>query len=198
MNFWKSITNIFKSPKEDKWTAEKDAVYFHEDSYRQVEICPFENLNYLKKQNSEIGQFAEKHSDGIGFTEIYERDENPISIYDKNIPFTKIDKLLTELGFEKITKVYEGYGSTSWRCENTFAYRMDRAIIFVYPEGEFVKDFWIDNFRHEEKKEIIEKLKTGLLKIGNEFDLVLNDWNLTMVFDLKKEAEIENYLQADL
>jgi len=198
MNFWKSITNIFKSQKEDKWTAEKDSVYFHEDSYRQVEICPFENLNYLKKQNSEIGEFAEQHSDGIGFTEIYERDENPISIYDKNIPFTKIDKLLTELGFEKITKVYEGYGSTSWRCENTFAYKMDRAIIFVYPEGEFVKDFWIDNFRHEEKKEIIEKLKNGLLKIGTEFDLVLNDWNLTMVFDLKKEAEIENYLQVDL
>jgi len=51
MNFWKSITHILKKPKEDKWTAEKDAVCFHEDSYRQAEICPFENLSYLKKSS---------------------------------------------------------------------------------------------------------------------------------------------------
>tara|TARA_R100000935_G_scaffold57652_2_gene92105 strand:+ start:796 stop:1392 length:597 start_codon:yes stop_codon:yes gene_type:complete len=198
MNLWKSIKNIVKSPKENKWTAEKDAVYFHEDSYRQVEICPIENLSYLKKQNFEIGQFADNHSDGIGYTEIYEREENPISIYDKKIPFSELDELLISLGFEKKTKVYEGYGSTSWRCENTFAYEMNRALIFIYPEGEFVKDFWVDNFRFEKDKEIIVKLKNGLLKIGTEYDLVLNDWNLTMVFDLRNESEIENYLCADL
>ena len=198
MNLWKSIKNILKSPKEDKWTVEKDAVYFHEDSYRQVEICPIENLSYLKKQNFEIEEFAENHSGGIGYTEIYEREENPISIYDKKIPFSELDELLISLGFEKKTKVYEGYGSTSWRCENTFAYEMNRALIFVYPEGEFVKDFWVDNFRFEEDKKIIVKLKNGLLKIGTEYDLVLNDWNLTMVFDLRNESEIENYLYADL
>lgn len=138
MSFWNSIINVFKST-EDKWVAEKDAVYFHESASRQVEFCPIENLQYLKLQNTKISGFADKHSDGIGFTEIYERDENPISIYDKKISFTKVNNLLVEFGFERIVKVYEGYGSSSWRCEN--AYRMGRAIIFIYPEGDFVKDF---------------------------------------------------------
>lgn len=198
MSFWKTITNILKGIKENKWTAEKDAVYYHEDSYRQVEFCPVENLDYLKKQNYEIGKFAKKHSDGIGFTEIYERDENPILIYDKNIQFAKLDELLKELGFDKIIKVYEGYGETSWECQNTFAYRINKATFFVHAEGKFVKDLWIDNFWLEREEEIINKLSESLLTIGTKYDLVLNDWNLTMVLDLKNRSEIEKYFDIDL
>lgn len=198
MKFLDSILNIFKIQKKEQWFVEKDAVYFHEDSYNQVEICPSENLSYLKKQNFEIEEFSEKHFDGIGFNEIYERDENPISIYDKKISFLKLDELLISLGFHKKEKVYEGYGSTSWLCKNTVAYEMNDASIFIHSEGKYVKDFWIDNFRFEKDKVIIENLKNGLLKIGTKYDLVLNDWNLSMVFDLKNELEIEKYLCQDL
>jgi len=197
MNIWNSIKNILKNKNENQWTPDKDAVYFHEDSFCQVEFIPRENMFYLKKENEDVNQFATEHFDGLGYTDAYARDENPIKIIDKKIVFDKIDNILIELGLEKIVQVYSGYGSTSWKCENTFVYRIEEAEIFISTEGEIIKDFWIEGFRFFEDYEIKNKLKKILLTIGNEYDLLLNDWNITVVVDLKKETQIENYLNEE-
>jgi len=197
MNIWNSIKNLLKNSNEDKWTPDKDAVYFHEDSFCQVEFIPRENMFYLKKENQEVDQFARKHFDGLGYTDVYARDENPIKIIDKKIAFNKIDHTLIKLGLKKVVEVYSGYGSTSWKCENTFVYKVDEAEIFISTDGEIIKDFWIEGFRFYEDGEIKNKLKKVLSTIGNEFDLLLNDWNITAVIDLKKESEIEKYLNEE-
>jgi hypothetical protein len=38
-------------------------------------------------------------------------------------------------------------------------------------------------------------MKSVLWKIGDELNLLLNDWDLTVVIDLKDESEIEKYLR---
>ncbi|TDQ11725.1 hypothetical protein [Pedobacter metabolipauper] len=65
----------------------ESGVYFHEDFFNQVEFLPRENLFYLRKENEQIENFTKENFNGYGFTDIYRRNENPISIEDKKISF---------------------------------------------------------------------------------------------------------------
>lgn len=194
-----SIFDIFKRKKVQQNVIEENEtrVYFHEDIYNQVEFLPRENKEYLKSENKKIENFAKENFDGHGFTDIYVRDESPKTISDKKIDFEELDKILLTLGLEKIAEVYEGYGSGKWKCENTFAYVYDRAQIFVSLKDNLVHDFWVDGFRFHKDIETKNKLKSVLWRIGSEMNLLLNDWDLTVVIDLKEESEIEKYLNEE-
>lgn len=194
-----SIFDIFKRKKVQQNVIEvnETGVYFHEDIFNQVEFLPRENKEYLKSENKKIENFAKENFDGHGFTDIYVRDESPKTISDKKIDFEELDKILLTLGLEKIAEVYEGYGSGKWKCENTFAYVYDRAQIFVSLKDNLVHDFWVDGFRFHKDIETKNKLKSVLWRIGNEMNLLLNDWDLTVVIDLKEESEIEKYLNEE-
>ena len=190
------IFDIFRRLKVNKSQNENSerGVYFHEDSFNQVEFLPRENLFYLKNENKKIENFSVENFDGNGFTDIIARDENPVSIENKKFPFLIVEKMLIELGMEKNSEVYEGYGSTKWKCKNTFAFTFDESEIFITSKDDYVKDFWITGFRFHKDDEIKAKLKNILLSIGTEMDLILNDWDLTVVVDLKIESEINKYL----
>lgn len=194
-----SILDIFKRKKVQQNVIEENEtrVYFHEDIFNQVEFLPRENKEYLKCENKKIENFAKENFDGHGFTDIYVRDESPKTISDKKIDFEELDKILLTLGLEKIAEVYEGYGSGKWKCENTFAYVYDRAQIFVSLKDNLVHDFWVDGFRFHKDIETKNKLKSVLWRIGSEMNLLLNDWDLTVVIDLKEESEIEKYLNEE-
>ena len=175
-----------------------DGTYFHEDDFRQVEFCPKENLEFLKNENSEIYKFANEHSDGNGFTDIYLRDENnQKTILEKQIRISDLNSVLLNLELEKIEKVYSGYSSLREICENTIAYKFDEAEIFVTAENNFVKDFFITGFRFYENENIKKKLEEILHKIGIEYNLILNDWDLTEVIDLNDRKEIKKYLNEE-
>ena len=178
--------------------ANEKGVYFHEDFFNQVEFLPRENLFNLKKENEKIENFAEENFDGNGFTNIYLRNENPIIIANKKFTFEKLDKLLLNLDLKKNTEVYEGYGATKWKCENTFAYSYKSADIIITLKDNVVHDFWINGFRFHKDIETKSILKNILLTIGNEMDLILNDWDLSAVIDLKNENEVQKYLDEEL
>ncbi|MGL3002125.1 hypothetical protein, partial [Flavobacterium sp. RSSB_23] len=172
----------------------ENSVYFHEDSFNQVEFLPRENIVYLENENEKIENFAVENYDGNGFSNVYGRKENPVTIETKKIPFDKVDRMLIELGMVKNSEVYEAYGSTKWKCENTFAYTFGKSEIFITSKDDYIKDFWIDGFRFHKDDEIKSKLKNILFTIGNEMNLILNDWDLTVTIDLKIETEINKYL----
>ena len=188
--------NLYSVEKEE--TEILDGTYFHEDYFRQVEFCPKENLEFLKKENNEVNKFAEEHSDGIGFTDIYVREENnQKTIHEKQIKLSDLNLILLNLGLEKIEKVYTGYSSFREVCENTIAYKFDEAEIFVITENDLVKDFFITGFRFYENQEIKIKLEEILYRIGTEYDLILNDWDLTEIIDLNDRKEIKKYLNEE-
>ncbi len=175
-----------------------DGTYFHEDCFRQVEFCPKENIELLKSENNEVNKFAEEHSDGSGFTEIYIREENnQKTILDKQIKLSNLNSMLLNLELEKIEKVYTGYSSLREICEDTVAYKYDEAEIFVTSENNFVKDFFITGFRFYENEDIKKKLEEILHKIGTEYDLILNDWDLSEIIDLNDRKEIQKYLNEE-
>ncbi len=176
----------------------KNEVHFHEDSLNQVEFVPSENSFLLQNEIRKIQEFGNEHFDGNGFTDIYERKDNPISIKEKKISFLRLDEVLLELGLDKKTEVYQGFGATRWKCKDTFAYTFKGSELFVSIEKNVIQNFWIDIYIFRDSNEIKEDLKKILFKIGNEFDLVLADWNQTVVLDLKNESEIVMYLNGEL
>lgn len=191
------LFNFFRRKEISEIQHEK-CIYFHEDLFNQVEFLPRENLSHLKTENKQIEYFRKEHSDGLGFKDVYMREDNSITLADKKITLDKLNKILTYYEFKKHTEVYEGFGSTKWKCENTFAYTYDGAEIFISIKNDFVNDFWVNNFRFHEDSETKTKLRNLLSKIGNEIDLILNDWDLATIIDLKDELEIQKYLDEEL
>ena len=183
---------------ENEETEILDGTYFHEDDFRQVEFCPKENLDFLRNENSEVNKFAEEHSDGNGFTDIYVREENnQKTILETQIKLSDLNSIMLNLELEKIEKVYTGYSSYREICENTIAYKFDYAEIFVITENDFVKDFFITGFRFYKNEEIKSKLEEILYKIGTEYDLILNDWDLAEIINLNDRKEIKKYLNEE-
>jgi hypothetical protein len=198
----KKILTYFRNleTKKEENLEELNGAYFHEDLFRQVEFIPRENINFIESENKKIDQFSKDNFDGNGFTDIYVREEseNQITIIEKKINLVEIDKFLIDLGMEKIENVYYLYGSKKIKCETTIAFKYKRAQIYLVYENEIVKDLFIDGFRFHKNEEDKEKLKIILNKIGMKFNLILNDWDLTEIIDLKNQNEIEKYLNEEL
>lgn len=199
MNLIERILHFFNSKKEEVSLIELDAIYFHEDSYNQVELIPRRNLFYLRKENESINNFAEENFDGFGFKDIHVREENPVKLIDQEIKFIHLDIILTKYSITKSQNVYTGYSSERWKCDNTFAYTVtENANLFTIVKGDFIESIWIDDFRFFEDGKIKLIMKNILLDIGSHFDLILNDWNLCKTIDLKKATQIEMYLNEEL
>jgi hypothetical protein len=153
-----------------------------------------ENIFHLEKENEAINEFSKEHSDGTGYSAIYIRDENPVSISERNIDVNDLDALLVDLGFTKADIVYYGYSSEKMKCNNTNAYRLDKSDIFFEYKNQIVTAFWISGFRFRKDDLIKSNLKSALLVIGRKYNVALNDWDLSVTIDLSKETEIDKYL----
>lgn len=176
-----------------------DGVYFHEDFFRQVEFCPRENFEYLKLENKQVNEFSRIHSDGKGlFTDIYVREENnQKNLFEKQILLTELDLVLINLGMQKIEKVYSGYSTYKEKCKNAIAYKFDQSEIFIFTENNFIKDFFVNRFRLNENQLVKNKLEEILFTIGQKYDLILNDWDITEVIDLSDRRRIQKYLNDE-
>jgi len=80
-----------------------------------------------------------------------------------------------------------------WKCEIHLLFHMMVAIMIrLQLKDNFVNslDWFYWNFIIIMKQRI--KLKSLLLKIGKEIDLLLNDWDLNITIDLKTGKESSN------
>ena len=175
----------------------KNKLYFHEDFYCQVELLPRETNAELEKENEKIENFAQKHSDGLGFTDIYMRDGPKIKTSERKIHLGDFEKVMIESGFQKYSNVYSGYSSHEELCKNTLGFELDSSIVYCDFENNLIKNIWIDNFRFSNSSDKKEQLINGLFSIGEKWNLILNDWNLTETFDLMNKGEIESYISEE-
>tara|TARA_B100000768_G_C11090911_1_gene294903 strand:- start:53 stop:610 length:558 start_codon:yes stop_codon:yes gene_type:complete len=181
----KSLFNIFK-----KGTS----TYFHEDFYCQVELLPIENLEYLNNENVEVNNFSQEHLDGNGFTDLYERNNNKFDTASKSIDISEFTSEMDNSPFNKVDKVYTGYSSKGELCKNIIAYNLDKSEIFCEFEGNKIKNLFIQGFRFnkdsQNKKELIQTLN----QLSNKWNLLLNDWDLCEVINLKDIQAIDLYI----
>ena len=143
----------------------------------------------------EIDEFANEHFDGTGFTDVYVRDEQKIKTSDRNINLIDFEQFIVSLGFQKMRNVYSGYGNYKEKCQNTNAYSIDRATIFCDYENRLIKNIWLDGFRFNNESKFGKEMTEGLFQIGKQWNLTLNDWDLTERINLKDKSEIELYIK---
>jgi hypothetical protein len=129
---------------------------------------------------------------------MYVRQKSPLTIADKRFTPEQIDSFLLSIGMTKAERIYYGYSSAYWPCKNTNGYILDKAKIIVDYKDDIVTGFWVDGFRFHTAVEIKKKLHNILLRIGNEFNVILNDWDLQTTIDLLNSDMVEKYLNEEL
>lgn len=166
--------------------------YFHEDDYCQIEVLPASNWDYCLSQLRGLGKFSDEHFDGIGWTDMHIRGENPRQVESLNINVkdlaSSLSKILIPFG-----RVLTGYSSFREEAEDTMAFGSETSsIIFVeYDLNDIVEAIWLDfGIVTQEDKQLA---LTVLLHLGNMSEMILVDWNLGKIIKLSDQDEIMSY-----
>lgn len=166
----------------------KGTIFYHEDDFCQIEIVPKENLSDLLGQAENIADFSTEN----GYSDIYVREENKVSLKSREIDKKELEKLLAELGTEKHTEVITGYGSDyRVKSENTIGFGKEYSAVYFDFENDKVNNIWTTNLFGLNNDKVVDVLST----IGEKWNLVLMDWNRSELVDLSKKEMIKKYLK---
>lgn len=172
------------------------SAYFHEDDYCQMEILPSENLTYCKKQMDDIDEFSEVHKDEDSFTDIFIREESPISLADRKIPVARLEQALGPI-LEKYDRVFTGYSSYRVECKNTGAFVYNENIsVFYDVDGGVINHLWLMLVPYTQEE--LEKGIAALNALASLGDLILADWGWSFVENLQNSAQIASYMNERL
>jgi hypothetical protein len=192
------LFDIFRNKKQrqsDKvqQTSNGPTIFYHEDDFRQVEIVPNDNLLSLKTESEMVDIYTMEHFDGSGFTDIYVRnDETKTKLNQWRIDPIDLEKILSSLGFDRITNVQTGGLSYQEQHKNCVAFGKDFCAVYYDFQDNVVEHIWFTNHWSMDK----ERLANSLHELGQQWNLLLQDWNLLNTVDLKDKSSIEQYLNT--
>lgn len=169
-------------------------LYFHEDDYCQIELVPVENEKYVKIEIENIDTFSEEHkaSDGIGWTDMYIRDDSKqLQLESYKINYLELDKILSNIA-DRCDKVYTGYSTYREECNNTFGYKLDEIKTYISFDNNYVTKIWFDYCICDIKD--VKNLLTILIIICNDYNLLFVDWTSGFYSKIKNENGLENKL----
>ncbi|MCD9853632.1 hypothetical protein LUD75_02895 [Epilithonimonas sp. JDS] len=96
-------------------------ISIHEDNYYQVQLLPFENIEFILSETEEIIGFEKENFDINGNDKIFVRKRPNFPLISKKIKFSDLQKLIEQNNFEKIANINIGYGNT-FKKSRTFGY----------------------------------------------------------------------------
>jgi hypothetical protein len=168
---------------------------YHEDDFCQIELIPFDNLDFIKTEISNLHDFSNKHKvvNGIGWTDIYNRKENPIKTIDKNIHINEIETVLDKCSI-KFDKVQTGCGQYIQNCDNTISYGINNnsSIFFDFNSDKIVENIWMNIYitTLSEKDDLHNIVNNLSLK----FDFLLVGWGWEFYETINNIETIDEYL----
>jgi hypothetical protein len=165
-------------------------LFYHEDSYRQIEIIPEEN--YFKAL-IEIDQIPSTTDHTQGFPICTSREELLIRTRDLNISLQELQNILEPLSEKKFNEVYTGYGNKMQVKDNVVAYGFKRLGLFIEFQSDLVINIWLGQsilFKQDNLN-----LVTAINNISVKYRLLLIDWDEEVVIRTSSLLLIENYLQ---
>ncbi len=95
--------------------------YLHEDDWGMASLVPHENLTFLHEERDRIGAFSAAHFDGVAWTDIYIRSDEPSPIFIRQMPYARLVELFGVL-LPTATSVETGYSSYREPCPGCFAF----------------------------------------------------------------------------
>lgn len=171
-------------------------VPFVEDDYRQIELVPAENLDFLNHELTEIEAFARRQDAGPGYDEVFMRHEIPVALDAKAFRKDHFIALLTGAGLSKaLIKDASGFAFQDW--ENGMSAYGDASLsVFFESDEGFIQTIWLSINRHA--KGIREEKGVLLLwQMGEKMNLVLADWNSLEIVPLTDEDKVRAYLKNE-
>lgn len=172
------------------------SVYFHEDDYCQIELLPIENLGFCLKQTGLINEFANAHKEGNSYTDIYMREDNPISMHDKKVLITLLENSLDGV-LPKFDEVCTGYSSYREKSKHTNAFGQDENVVMFYDSKDnFINHIWFTlDISKENDIMVARDMFHALSKLG---EFIIVDWGWDFVEKINNLEKIESYLQKRL
>ncbi|RZK02985.1 MAG: hypothetical protein EOO46_18170 [Flavobacterium sp.] len=154
-------------------------------------MSPKENLPLFHAESEEINDLAAKDAGKDGFTEMYVRNDNRVTLSDRKIKPSELEEILQTSELEKSQAVTAGYGQSYREIrKRTIGFgKSYSAFYFDYDDG-VVQHIWLTGLFGFDKDKLIKLLH----QIGQKWNLILMDWNQTTPVDLQNKNDIESYL----
>ena len=169
---------------------------FWEDDYCQIEIVPRKNIENIEKSIKQIDEFTKKTRTEYGFTDIFMREGLPFPTINEELRTDYFEKLLTEKGCEKATKIrYDGYTIIDCSKTTSNAFVLPCFNFFYNCNDEFINNIWISTSLIT-SNDHFSKILEALYEIGESCELVLIDWNSSELIDLTDRNQIKKYLMS--
>ena len=174
-------------------------IAFHEDIYCRHEFQLMENAAFLYQECSKIDEFSQEHFDGYGWTSAYVRSESPKHFAERKIRIKDVYRFFQKQKFEVSTNIYSGYGfNLNEPVKSTYTFEKNGLAFFSFYEGKIAKNLWFINFGSINTGMIDdEEFKHILIAIGKKWNLLLVDWDWTVVVNLQSESEVEHYVKGE-
>jgi len=162
---------------------------FHEDDYGQIQVLPISNWNHCLSQLKKIKKFSDEHFDGIGWTDIYIREESPQGLASLNINAKDLASILGRT-LTPYNNVLTGYSTYREEAKCTLAFGSETScIVFVgYNPNNIVDEIWLDFGITDQKGK--ELALIALLDLGKVGETFLIDWSLGEMMKLSDKDKI--------
>jgi len=168
-----------------------NTIFFHEDSYGQIEFMPEKNFFNVQKY---IENLTTQDNSLLGFQKITERDKPLLKLEDLKIPTEEIHSLLSQNSINYFPIVNTGFGNKSIIKESTVAFGFERLGVFVESNNSIVNNLWIGlSSKFQSSKSCINLLKT-LQLLGEKYQLILIDWDEKVIIRLQNLNDVKQYL----
>ncbi|MGN6801996.1 MAG: hypothetical protein ACTHJN_08830 [Ginsengibacter sp.] len=193
-----SFLKLFKNDNSQKrkFDPTEYVPSFWEDDYCQIEIVPLENKRFIEKQSEQIDDLASKSRTDYGFIETFARDPMPVTTLSKEIKVGYFEKTLTDFKFQKARHIrYDKNEVLNCETGKTKAFGFSNFTIFFDTKDEFVKNIWIHIGLIVSVSQF-DLIESALYSLGEQFGLLLIDWNSLELFDLKDKTQIQEYLMT--
>lgn len=169
-------------------------VYFHEDDFCQIELVPAENWKHCATEMGNVATFSEAHEapGGVGWTDVYPRVAEPVSLVQAALNLNEVDDLLAA-HLERFDTVETGYSSHVEECKHIVAFGFDASCVIYFSERDGIVDhIWLGLDGPPSSQQ--DKLISAFASLNQRVSLILADWGWEALIRLSDQDSLKAYL----
>ena len=120
------------------------SMFFHEDDSCQVELLPVDDQGYCLREMGRIGEFADAHQDGLGFTDLSMLGEPPRSLDTLGVSLSELRSTIGAI-LPPFDQVFTGYRFHRKLCHSVHAWGVDdsAAVFAGVGEAGVIRSVWL-------------------------------------------------------
>ena len=183
-----------QAPPDPEKPPEGRSVDFHEDDYCQIEILPLAALEFCRREIEKIDAFSKEHFDGVGWTAMYMRKEQPHPFSELALPREEMIRLASSFApaFDNVTT---GYSTVFEPAPGVSAFGNSNRVVLYF---ECTKDgtvgaVWLqlNTYCQEDPGDALRLFSV----LAKNAPLILVDWGWSFAVPLGDVESLSRYLE---